>query len=236
MFWLLSRWHSLSYRRKALFRALLPPSGMRASLRQRGREFFVRESAGLARPCDRACISRKRRDELYLRGSKPVIHKTYEIVCRLPADAALEQIKVLLTKECVKYTAADLSVISTQMPMVFFGFDPRAFTHANWVRINPFAYVSGVEVRCESVDNGLTKVIVRVDRVQAFVWLGICVACSSAAAISLPALGGAIFLIVFNCAAWFYFVSFLGGYLIKKEIGDHLKDGTHQCRRDVKAP
>jgi len=46
----------------------------------------------------------------------------------------------------------------------------------------------------------------------------------------MPPLGGVIVVIGVACAAWFGIVSFLSGYLIKKEIGDHLKDGRHQRR------
>ena len=164
-----------------------------------------------------------------MRGFQLVIHKTYELVCRLPADTALERIKGLLTKECVKYRAANLSVTSTQIPLGL-GIDPRTYSHSNWVGINPFTAVSGVDVRCEAGDNGLTKVIVRVNRFRAFLWVGFSVACSAGVASAMPVLGGAIVLIVIPCATWFYNVFFLGGYLIKKEIGDHLKDGKHQYR------
>jgi hypothetical protein len=156
-----------------------------------------------------------------------VIHKTYELVCPLPAHAALERIEALLSKECVKYRAADLSVISTQTPMVLFNFDPRGYSRSNWVGVNPFKYVSGVNVRCESGENGLTKVIVRVNRLRAFILLAFWVACGSLAASAMPKPGGAILVIGIACAAWFGIVS-LGGYLIKKEIGDHLRDEKHQ--------
>ena len=137
----------------------------------------------------------------------------------------MERTKDLLTKECVKYRAADLSVTSTQTPVVIVGFDPRRFSHANWVGINPFTYVSSVDVRCESGDEGPTKIIVRINRLRAFVWVGFWVACSALAAAAMPAPGGAIVLVGVSCAAWLCNVSFLGSYLIKKVIGDHLKEG-----------
>jgi hypothetical protein len=40
----------------------------------------------------------------------------------------------------------------------------------------------------------------------------------------MPEPGGVLFFIAFACATWFGIVSFLGGYLIKKEIGDCLED------------
>jgi hypothetical protein len=159
-----------------------------------------------------------------------VIHKTYELVCQLPAHAALERIEALLSKEGVKYRAANLSVASTQTPIAVLGIQPQLYSHKNWVGLNPFTFVSSVDVRCESSDHGSTKVIVRVNRVRAFVCVAFWVACSCLAASAMPEPGGAILVIGVACAAWFGVVSFLGGYLIKKEIGDHLKDGKHQRR------
>jgi hypothetical protein len=156
--------------------------------------------------------------------------KTYELVCQLSAQAALERIKALLSKECVKYQADNLSVKSTQTPLVFFNFDPRGLSHTNFVGLNPFAYVSGVEVRCEPGDHGLTRVTVRVDRFRAFVWVASSVALSSLMASAMPLPGGAIVLIAFPCATWLYLVSFLGGYLIKKEIGAHLRERERKRR------
>src|SRR5215831_13854192 len=117
-----------------------------------------------------------------------VMYKTYELVCKLPAQAVLERIKGLLSKERVRYRADNLSVTSTQIPIVVFGFDPRRFSHANWTGINPF-----------TSDSGLTKVIVRVNRLRAFVWVGFWVACSALAASAMPEPGGAILVIVVTC-------------------------------------
>jgi hypothetical protein len=40
----------------------------------------------------------------------------------------------------------------------------------------------------------------------------------------MPEPGGAILFVGIACAAWLSIVSFLGGYLIKKEIADRLGD------------
>jgi hypothetical protein len=42
--------------------------------------------------------------------------------------------------------------------------------------------------------------------------------------------GGTIFFVGSVSAYWFVMVSFLGGYLIQKEIGDHLSNGKHSDR------
>ena len=156
--------------------------------------------------------------------AKQMMHKTYEFVCQLPAQAASKRIEDLLSKEGVKYRAANLSVASVRTPIAVLGIQPKLYSHSNWVGLNPFTFVSSVEVQCEQVDSGLTKVTVRVNRLRMFLWVAFWIACSLLAARAMPEPGGAILVIGVTCAAWFGLVCFLGGYLIKKEISDHLRD------------
>ncbi len=153
-----------------------------------------------------------------------MIHKTYEFVCQLPAQAASERIEGLLSKEGVKYRAANLSVASVRTPIAVLGIQPKLYSLSNWVGLNPFTFVSGVEVHCEEVDSRLTKVTVRVNRLRAFLWVAFWIACSLLAVRAMPEPEGAILVIGVACASWLGVVCFLGGYLIRKEIGDHLRD------------
>jgi hypothetical protein len=55
--------------------------------------------------------------------------------------------------------------------------------------------------------------------------VGFWVACSFLAASALHEPGGAILFIAVSSAAWLGMVSFFGGYLVRREIGDRLKTG-----------
>ena len=149
--------------------------------------------------------------------------KTYEIFCQLPADAAAKRIEALLYKEGVKCRVSDLSITSVRTPIAVLGIQPRLYSHSNWVGLNPFTFVSGVDVRCKQGDDGLTKVTISVNRLRALLWVTFWGACSLLAASAMPEPGGAIFFIGITSSAWFAIVSFLGGYLIKKEITNSLK-------------
>jgi len=152
------------------------------------------------------------------------MHKTYEFVCQLPAQVVSERVESLLSKEGVKCKSANLSVVSVRTPIAVLGIQPKLYSHSNWVGLNPFAFVSGVEVHCEQVEDGSsTKVTIRVNRLRAFLWVGFWVACSLLAARKMPEPGGVILFIGVASAAWFSIVFFLGGYLIRKEISDRLK-------------
>lgn len=150
-------------------------------------------------------------------------HKTYELVCPLSAQAALGRIKALLSKEWVEYSATDLSVTSTRTPIVFFNFDPRLRSRSNWVGVNTFVCVSGIDVQCESGGNGLTRVILRVNRFRSLFWSACWTVLSLVAAVSMTEPAGALFFIGSVCASWFVMVHFLEGHLIKKEISDWLR-------------
>ncbi len=130
----------------------------------------------------------------------------------------------MLSKEGVKYMAANLAITSIKTPIVVLGIQPKLYSHSNWVGLNPFAFVSGVDLRFKEDENGVTRVTVRVNRLRGFLWVGFWAACSSLAALAMPEPGGAILFIGIACAAWLGIVSFLGGYLIKKEIAGCLGD------------
>jgi hypothetical protein len=155
------------------------------------------------------------------------MHKTYEFVSQLPAQAASERIESLLSKEGVEYRVGNLSIASVKTPIAFVSIDPKLYSKlynlGNWTGLNPFIFVSGVEVRFGRLDSGITKVTVRVNRLRAFLWVGFWIACSLLAACAMPEPGGAISVIGVACAAWFGIVSFLGGYLVRKEISESLK-------------
>lgn len=138
----------------------------------------------------------------------------------------MERIETLLSKEGVEYRAANLAVTSIRTPIAVLGIQPKLYSHSNWVGINPFTFVSGIAVRCEQADGGLTKVTVRVDRLRAFLWVAFWVACSGLTAVAMPEPAGVPFFVGFAFAAWFGTVSFLGGYLIEKEISERLKSAV----------
>ncbi len=153
-----------------------------------------------------------------------MIHKTYELICQLPVQTALERMERLLSKDGVKYTSSDLAITSVRTPIVVLGIQPELYSRSNWLGLNPFAFVSGIDLRFKEDENGLTRVTVRVNRLRGLLWVAFWITCGALATLAMPEPGGAILLIGIACAAWLGIVSFLGGYLIKKEIAERLSD------------
>ena len=152
------------------------------------------------------------------------MHKTYELFCQLSPAVASERIERLLSEEGVEYATDELSVASTKTPIVLLSIQPRLYTRRNWVGVNPFVFVTSVAVRCERTEGGVTRVTIRVNRRRAFLLVALWAACSFLAARAIPEPGRAILFLGVSCAAWLGIAIFLGGYLIRKEIGDFLKD------------
>jgi hypothetical protein len=153
-----------------------------------------------------------------------VLHKTYELNCKLPVHTASDRIQGMLSKEGVKYTTTNLAITSVRTPIAVLGIQPKLYSHSNWVGLNPFPFVSGVDLRFKQDENGLTRVTVRVNRVRGLLWVAFWITCGYLAARAMPEPGGAILFIGIACAAWLGIVSFLDDYLIKKEITDRLSD------------
>jgi hypothetical protein len=151
------------------------------------------------------------------------MHKTFEITCPLAPHTASERIESLFSHEGVKFNSADLRITSTRTPIVVLGVQPKLYTRRNWVGLNPFAFITGVDVRCEpSGDAVATRVNVCVNRRRAILWAAFWALCGYLTGRAMPQPAGTALFIVVIFAAWFGIVSFLGGYLVKREIVDGL--------------
>jgi hypothetical protein len=98
------------------------------------------------------------------------------------------------------------------------------YSNRNWAGLNPFTYISGVDVRCQSDKSGLTEIVVQVNRLRTFLYMASWFCAIGLTSVGMPTLEDAIlFIIAVSLAGWFGLVSFLGGFLIKKEITDCFK-------------
>jgi hypothetical protein len=153
-----------------------------------------------------------------------LMHKTFETTCPLAPQTASERIESLLSQEGVKFSTAELRITSTRTPIVVLGVQSKLYTRRNWVGLNPFAFITGVDIWCEPGDSAAaTKVNVRVNRRRSILWAAVWALCGYFSGRAMPQPAGTALFVVVIFAAWFGIVSFLGGHLVKKEIVDVLK-------------
>lgn len=143
------------------------------------------------------------------------------------AEETIARIGELFRRQGVQCTTEGLSIVSIRMPIPVGSSDRIRYSNRNWVGLNPFTFISGIHVRCQSGKSSTTEVTVQVNRFRALIaaglwfWVGVLTAATTARS------DGTMLFTVVGLAAWFGllwfgFVSFLGGYLIKKEITDCL--------------
>ena len=97
------------------------------------------------------------------------------------------------------------------------------YSNRNWVGLNPFPFITGVDVRCQPNKAGITKVVVQVNRARAFFFMGFQVWCVSLGSLGMPTLAYALLVIAATIPlAWITSVG-VAGELIKKEITHSLK-------------
>jgi len=146
-----------------------------------------------------------------------VTHRTYFLASPLEPSEILRRAGALLSSEGVTFTSTPLGIVATRTPFVVLGVDPRLYTRKNWLGINPFTHVSGLDVTCERVDR-TTNVIVRIDRTRALLFGAFWAACAFMAALASQNVGAVLLVVaIFVGLAWFR-IAIIGGSLIAREL------------------
>jgi hypothetical protein len=149
-------------------------------------------------------------------------HNVYILSSCLSAETTIARVGELFAKEGVQFRTEGLSIFSISTPIALLSFDRTLYSNRNWVGLNPFTFISGIDVRCRLDKSGVTEIVVQVNKFRTFLWVAVWVSSSGLAASAMPIAQGALLFIAVSLAAWFGLVSFLSGYLIKKEISDCL--------------
>src|SRR5207253_607827 len=147
-----------------------------------------------------------------------LLHKRYELLSPLESQAAVKQVALLLSQESVAHIATGLRVASTSTPLVVLGIQPQLYTRKNWFGLNPFAFVTSVDICCEPIGSGGTRVAIDVNRRRAIFHVTFWTVCAALTARAFPGLVAVGFVAAIVLVAGFSIVSFLGGHLIRREI------------------
>lgn len=95
--------------------------------------------------------------------------KRYRMTSVLPESECLARFGRLLADEYVVCHREGLWLRSTDTPMVLLNFDRRYRSRNNWVGINPFVYVSGIEIELAGAgEQTRIEVVINQDRTLFF--------------------------------------------------------------------
>lgn len=155
-----------------------------------------------------------------------ILHGTYEVSSPLETREAFERIERLLAHENVEYIAKGLRVASTSTPIIFLGLQPKLYTRKNWVGLNPFAFITSVDVQCESAEGAPARIKVCINRRRSILHVVFWGACGALMARVMPQPAGVILFVMMVLVAWLCIVKYLGGRLVKREILNEL--GVHR--------
>lgn len=152
------------------------------------------------------------------------MNKRYRILTTLLESESMEKLSLLFAYENVKFRKEDNSIISTSTPIAVLGVDKRLYTRKNWFGINPFIFITRIQVACRKNAEGKTEVDVLINQNRAVFIYGLAMALVLIVSCALPDVvwGGLFF--VSAAAVLFLCFSFLAGPLIRIEIQSELSE------------
>jgi hypothetical protein len=130
-------------------------------------------------------------------------YKIYLLKSPLSAKQAVERVKDLLKREGVQHRTEGLSIVSISTPIAVLSFQRVLYSKRNWVGLNPFTFISGVDVRCRPDKSGLTEVTVQVNRFRTFLYVAFWGLGRRPSGISYIKPDGATLTTVVGLTAWF---------------------------------
>ena len=110
-------------------------------------------------------------------------------------ETAIARLGDLLAKAGVQYRIESLSISSIRTPVVLLSFQRALYGNRNRVGLNPFPFITGVNVRCQPDKRGLTRVIVEVNSASAFLYVVCQVCVCGLGSVGMPTPGDAILFI-----------------------------------------
>ncbi len=118
--------------------------------------------------------------------------------------SALRGIEDLFNYESIKFLSDSNSIRSVQIPMPIVSFDRRFYSKKNWIGINPFIYISSIEINFKKPSTGKVIVDITIGQKRTFIIYLIVLLLTGMVAINLPNYWAGISL--FSLVAIFTFI------------------------------
>ena len=148
--------------------------------------------------------------------------KRFRLSSTLSGSECTERCAALLGEEGVKFQQDGQSLKSTSTPIVFVNVDRRLYSRNNWVGLNPFVFVSGIDVNVSAADSdGSTVIDVVINQRRTLAICGLIVGLVLVVARALPA-NGLMFFVVASLLLVLLF-RFFAGSLLRQEFERRLQ-------------
>lgn len=145
----------------------------------------------------------------------------WTIAVDLPVRDAVRRMEKLLGNESVRFIVDEnaMSITSTRIPFPMIGIDMRLYSRKNWVGVNPFVFVSGIEIAFVKTGRDSTRLDVSIDLRRTLVLYCCMVVILLLVAASFPAWWvGFLFLVLASGILHQVLFRFLAKHLIGIEI------------------
>jgi len=144
---------------------------------------------------------------------------SFRLYSKLSVVDTIKKIAGLLACEHVSFNTDQNFIKSTHIPFPIVNVDQRMYTRKNWVGINPFIFITGVEIFLTELDTKETQIDIGVDQNRAIlIYLCfLCLVLLVALAIPILWVGISFFFLIAIVTGFFIFNVCIKG-LIKSEI------------------
>lgn len=92
---------------------------------------------------------------------------SYRLNSDFDVDRTLEKLRELFDYESIKFESNTTSIKSQRMPFPIGSFDFRIYSRKNWIGINPFVFVSGIEINVDADNDQKSKLRIEINRNRA---------------------------------------------------------------------
>lgn len=139
----------------------------------------------------------------------------YTIKSDRSINSVLRRIEDLFNYESLKFLSDSNSIRSVKIPMPIVSFDRRFYSKKNYIGINPFIFISSIEINFKKPSTEKVIVDINIDQSRAFIIYLIVLLLTGMVAINLPNYWSGISL--FSLVAIFTFI-FIFKVCVKKLI------------------
>jgi hypothetical protein len=154
------------------------------------------------------------------------MRKNFNLETLMPRDEAITRLINLLEDESLIVNKTNNRIWSQHTPLPIVNFDSRLYSKKNWVGINPFIFITSIDINFESNMSDKTFITVTIDRTRMLFILAIVLIIVTALAIQAPVIVSAT--VAASLVGVFFILFYLSYSLARKEIECEISDkNTH---------